>query len=75
MIKQLSYHPSCENCCNPLHDNFVIILYSKKLGRQKSLVNIDDRKFGGKNVGELKSVCIGNVMKIVKIGEKLGELL
>ena len=28
------------------------------------------KTFGGKNFGELKSICIGNVMEIVKIGEK-----
>ena len=29
----------------------------------------DCRKLGGKNFGELKSICIRNVMEIVKIGE------
>ena len=39
-------------------------------------MNKDYRKFGGKDFGgELKSICIGNVMEIVKIDEKLGELL
>ena len=33
-------------------------------------MNKDFRKFGGKNFGELKSICIGNVMEIVKIGKK-----
>ena len=32
-------------------------------------MNNDCRKFGGKNFGELKSICIGNVMEIMKIGE------
>ena len=32
------------------------------------------KKFGRKKFGELKSIHIGNVMKIVKIGEKLGEM-
>ena len=31
-------------------------------------------KFGKNNLGELKSICIGDVMDIVKIGEKHGEL-
>ena len=34
------------------------------------LANNDCRKFGGKNFGNLKSICVGNVMEIVKIGEK-----
>ena len=33
-------------------------------------MNKDCRKFGRKNFGELKSICIGNVMEIVKIGKK-----
>ena len=41
----------------------------------KNLVNKDYRKFGRKNFGQLKSICKGNVMEIIKIGEKLGELL
>ena len=28
------------------------------------------KNFGGKKFGELKFICIGNVMEIVKIGEK-----
>ena len=32
-------------------------------------MNNDCRKFGGKNFDELKSICIGNVMEIMKIGE------
>ena len=32
--------------------------------------NKDCRKFGRKNFGELKSISIGNVMEIVKIGDK-----
>ena len=41
----------------------------------KTLANKDCRKFGGKNFDELKSICIGNVMEIVKIGKKLGVML
>ena len=33
-------------------------------------MNKDCRKFGRKNIGELKSTCIGNVMEIVKTDEK-----
>ena len=39
------------------------------------MANEDCRKFGGKNFGELKSICIGNVMEIVKISKKLGKSL
>ena len=46
------------------------IPYSKKHWWSKTLVNKDCRKFGGKNFGKLKSICIGNVMEIVKIGKK-----
>ena len=35
----------------------------------KSLANKDCRKFCGKIFGELKSICIGNVMEIVKIAK------
>ena len=38
-------------------------------------MNKDCRKFGRKNFGKLKSICIGNDMEIVKIGKKLGNLL
>ena len=37
-------------------------------------MNKDCRKFDGKNIGELKSICIGNVMEIVKIGEKTWQI-
>ena len=46
------------------------IPYSKKTLAVKSLVNEGCRKFGGKNLRELKSICIGNVMELVKIGKK-----
>ena len=36
-------------------------------------MNKDCRKFGRKNFGELKFICIGNFMEIVKTGKKLGE--
>ena len=49
-------------------------LYSKQLWWQKSLAYRDSRKFGGKNFGELKSICIGNVKEIVKIGEKTWQI-
>ena len=39
------------------------------------MANKDCRKFGGKNFGELKSISIENVIEIVKIGKKLGEML
>ena len=41
----------------------------------KTLANKDCRKLGGKNFGDLKSICIRNVMEIVKIGKKLSEML
>ena len=41
----------------------------------KTLANKDCRKFGGKIFGELKSICIGNVIEIVKICKKLGKML
>ena len=37
----------------------------------KSLANKDCGKFIGKNFGELKSICIGNVLEIVRTGKKL----
>ena len=40
----------------------------------KILANKDCSKPGRKNFGKLKSSCIGNVMKIGKIGEKLGKM-
>ena len=39
----------------------------------KTLANKDCRKFGRKNFDELKSICIGNVMEIVKIGKNLAK--
>ena len=33
-------------------------------------MNKDCRKFGRKNIDELKCNCIGNIMEIVKIDEK-----
>ena len=39
------------------------------------MANKDCRKFGRENIGELKSICMRNVMEIVKFGKKLGELL
>ena len=41
----------------------------------RSIANRDCRKFGRKNIGKLKPICMGNVMKIVKISKKHGELL
>ena len=49
--------------------------FGKNFSSKKSLANKDCRKFGGKTFGALKFICIGNVMEIVKIGKKLGELL
>ena len=40
--------------------------YSKKTLTMKSMANKDGRKFGRKHFGELKSICIRNVMEIVK---------
>ena len=42
----------------------------KKFGSKKNLANKDCRKFGRKSFGKLKSICIGNVMEIVKIDKK-----
>ena len=46
----------------------------KNFGGESSLVNKDCRKFGGKNFSKLKSICIGNVMEIVKTGEKIWQI-
>ena len=40
----------------------------------KSLPNKDCRKFGRKNYGEFKFICIGDVMEIVKIGKKTWKI-
>ena len=37
----------------------------------KSLANKGCRKFGRENFGELKSICMRNVMEILKIGKKI----
>ena len=50
-------------------------LIVKNFGGKNCLVNKDCRKFDRKSFGELKSICTGNVVEIVKIGKKLGELL
>ena len=36
----------------------------------KTLVNKDCKQFGRKNFGKFKSIFIGNVMEVVKIGKK-----
>ena len=38
-------------------------------------MNKDCRKFGRKNFGKLQPIYIGNIREIIKIGEKLGEML
>ena len=43
---------------------------SKKLRKLRIAGNLAE-----KNFGVLKSICIGNVLEIVKIGKKLGEML
>ena len=48
----------------------MVFLSSNNCGG-KSLANKDYSKFGGKNFGELKSICIGNVtvMEIVELAK------
>ena len=51
-----------------LVSNYCIVKYfsGKKFGE----LGLDCRKFAWKNLDELKSICIGDVIEIVKIGEK-----
>ena len=61
-------HLTATNCYHIPYSN-------KTLAVKKVWPNKDCRKFGGKNFGKLKSICIWNVMEIIKIGDKLGKML
>ena len=58
-------------CCVRMYRNLIIWYCIVKTLAVKSLVNKDCRKFGGKNFGKLKYICIGDVMDRVKIGKNL----
>ena len=53
----------------PIMTSHLAILYSKNFD-DKSFGNKECRKFAGKYFGELKSICIGDVMEIVKNGKE-----
>ena len=49
--------------------------YGKKPWWKQSLATKITGSLAEKAFGKLKSTCLGNVMEIVNIGKKLGELL